>query len=89
MKERGSIVDDNILEYRPSKSVNNTPRFSADEITEQYWRVYESLYTMKAILRRTILNKRMLKHPFRTLFFFGTNMIYRKDIKRRVAPNIF
>ena len=89
MNERGSIVDHNILEYRPSKSVNNTPNFTADEVTEQYWRVYKELYTIKAILRRTIFNKRMLKHPFRTLFFFGINMIYRKDIKRKVAPNIF
>ena len=89
MNERGSIVDQNILEYRPSKSVNNTPHFTADEVTEQYWRVYKKLYTIGAILRRTIFNKRMLKHPFRTLFFFGINMIYRKDIKRKVAPNIF
>ena len=89
MNERGSIVDQNILEYRPSKSVNNTPHFTADEVTEQYWRVYKKLYTVGAILRRTIFNKRMLKHPFRTLFFFGINMIYRKDIKRKVAPNIF
>ena len=89
MNARGSIVDDNILEYCPSKSVNNTPNFSASEVTEQYWRVYKELYTIKAILKRTIFNKRMLKHPFRTIFFFGINMVYRGNIKRKVAPNIF
>ena len=89
MNERGSIVDDNFLEYSPSKSVNNTPNFTSSEITEQYWRVYKELYSMKNILRRTIFNKRMLKHPFRTLFFFGVNMVYRGNIKRKVAPNIF
>ena len=57
MNARGSIVDDNILEYCPSKSVNNTPNFSASEVTEQYWRVYKELYTIKAILKRTIFNK--------------------------------
>ena len=89
MNARGSIVDDNILEYCPSKSVNNTPHFSAEEITEQYWRVYKELYTIKAILKRTIFHKRMWKHPFRTIFFFGINMVYRGNIKRKVAPNIF
>ena len=89
LNKRGTIVDDNFLEYKPSKSVNNTPHFTASEVTEQYWRVYEELYKLKVILRRTIFNKRMLKHPFRTLFFFGVNIIYKRDIKRRVAPNIF
>ena len=89
LNERGTITDQNFFDYKPSKSVNNTPNFTANEITEQYWHVYEELYKIKVILKRTILNKRMLKHPFRTLFFFGVNMIYRKDIKRRVAPNIF
>lgn len=89
MNARGSIVDDNFLDYRPSKSVNNTPHFSADEVTEQYWRVYNELYTIKAILKRTLFNKRMLKHPLRTVFFFGVNMVYRGNIKRKIAPNIF
>lgn len=89
LNERGSVVDPDFLQYRPSKSVNNTPNFTADEVTEQYWRVYNELYTIKSILKRTLLNKRMLKRPFRTLFFFGINMIYRRDIKRKVAPNIF
>jgi len=89
MRKMGRIVDDNILEYRPSKSVLNTPHFTADEVTEQYWRVYNELYSIKNILKRTILNKRMLKHPARTLFFFGVNMVYRGNIKRKVAPNIF
>ena len=89
MTNAGRIVDDNILEYRPSKSVLNTPHFTADEVTEQYWRVYKELYSVKNILARTIFNKRMLKHPLRTLFFFGVNLVYRGNIKRKVAPNIF
>ena len=89
MRAQGRIADDNILEYRPSKSVLNTPHFTADQVTEQYWRVYKELYSIKNILKRTVLHKRMLKHPFRTLFFLGVNMVYRSNIKRKVAPNIF
>ncbi len=88
MNEAGRITDDNVLEYKPSKSVLNTPNMTADQVTEEYWKLYERLYSMRNILKRTIFNKRMLKRPGQTLFFFGVNMIYRAHIKRRVAPNI-
>lgn len=88
MHGAGRIADENVLEYKPSKSVLNTPNMTADQVTEQYWKLYERLYSMKNILRRTLFNKRFLRHPGRTLFFFGVNMIYRSHIKRRVAPNI-
>lgn len=88
MNEAGRITDDNVLEYKPSKSVLNTPNMTADQVTEEYWKLYERLYSMRNILKRTIFNKRMLKRPLQTLFFFGVNMIYRSHIKRRVAPNI-
>ena len=89
MNRAGRIVDENILEYCPSRSVLNTPHFTAEQVTEQYWRVYRELYSIPNILKRTVFNKRMLKHPFRTLFFFGINMVYRGNIKRKIAPNIF
>lgn len=88
MTAAGRIVDDNVFEYKPSKSVLNTPNMTADQVTEEYWKLYERLYSMRNILKRTIFNKRMLKRPGQTLFFFGVNMIYRAHIKRRVAPNI-
>ena len=89
MNEAGRVVDPDFLTYSPSKSVINTPHFTADQVTEQYWRVYRELYSIKNILLRTLLNKRMLTHPKRTLFFFGVNMVYRSNIKRKIAPNIF
>ena len=89
MQAQGRIVDQNILEYRPSKSVLDTPHFTADQVTEQYWRVYKELYSIPSILKRTLFHKRMLRHPLRTLFFFGVNMVYRSNIKRKIAPNIF
>ena len=88
MSQAGRIVDDNVFEYKPSKSVLNTPNMTAEQVTEEYWKLYERLYSMRNILKRTLFNKRMLKRPAQTLFFFGVNMIYRAHIKRRVAPNI-
>ncbi len=89
MAEEGRIVSYDVLKYKPSESVLNTPNMTAEQITDEYWKLYKRLYSMKNILRRTIFNKRMIKHPLRTLFFFGINMVYRSQIKRKVAPNIF
>jgi radical SAM superfamily enzyme YgiQ (UPF0313 family) len=87
-KENGSLADSDIFSYRPSNAVINTPNMTAAEVTAQYWRVYKKLYSIGAILKRTLFNKRMLKNPFRTAFFFMVNMVYRSQIKRKIAPNI-
>ena len=89
MTEAGRITDGNVLKYKPSQSVLNTPNMTAEQVTEEYWKLYKRLYSMKNILKRTVFNKRMLKHPARTLFFLGVNLVYRAQIKRKVAPNIF
>lgn len=88
MAAGGRLSSDEVLEYKPSVSVLNTPNMTAQQVTEQYWKLYERLYSVKNILRRTIFHKRMRKHPGRTLFFFMVNMVYRSQIKRRIAPNI-
>ena len=63
-------------------------RPKAAEVTECYWMVYEKLYTIPAILRRTVFHRRFLRHPGRTLFYLMVNLVYREQIKRKIAPNI-
>ena len=88
MKQAGKITDSDYFKYKPSVSVLNTPNLTAQEVTECYWEVYNQLYTIPAILKRTIFHKRFLKHPGRTLFYLMVNMVYRSQIKRKIAPNI-
>ena len=88
MKAKGKITDYDYLSYKPSVSVLNTPNLTAEEVTQCYWMVYEKLYTIPAILRRTVFHRRFLRHPGRTLFFLMVNLVYRSQIKRRIAPNI-
>lgn len=87
-KKEGKITDYDYFAYKPSISVLNTPHLTADEITECYWEVYEALYTIPTILKRTLFHKRFLRHPGRTLFYLMVNLVYRSQIKRRIAPNI-
>ncbi len=88
MKAAGKITDYDYFRYKPSISVLDTPHMTAAEVTAAYWQVYEELYTIPTILKRTVFHKRFLKHPSRTLFYLMVNMVYRSQIKRRIAPNI-
>jgi len=88
MKEKGKITDYDYFKYKPSISVLDTENLTADQVTKLYWEVYEKLYTIPAILKRTIFNKRILKRPKRTLFYLMVNLVYRSQIKKRIAPNI-
>jgi len=87
-KEKGVLAHDDLFSYRPSEAVINTPNMKAEQVTSEYWRVYNKLYTVWAILRRTIFSRRIFRHPKRTMFFFMVNMVYRSQIKRKIAPNI-
>lgn len=60
-----------------------------DELTQAYWELYSELFTIKSIIKRTILRKEMLKTPARCIFNMGVNLYYREQIKRRITPNIF
>ena len=88
LKEKNVITDDDVLKYRPSVSVINTPNMTASETTEMFWEIYNRLYSIPVILRRTLFNKRMLKRPGLTLFFLMVNMVYRSQIRRKISPNI-
>ncbi|MDY2880553.1 MAG: radical SAM protein [Candidatus Borkfalkiaceae bacterium] len=88
MKQAGRITDGDYLKYKPSVSVLDTPNLKAEEVTECYWMVYNKLYTIPSILRRTIFNRRFLKRPARTMFYLMVNLVYRSQIKRKIAPNI-
>lgn len=88
MYENQRIVEDNVFLYKPSKAVITHPHMTTDEITAVFWDIYNRLYTYGSILRRTVFNRRFLKHPRRGLFFLMVNLYYRYQIRRNISPNI-
>lgn len=82
------LVEPDPFRITPSRAVITHPNLSPEELTREYWRLYERVYTLGAILRRTLLHRRALRHPLRFLFFLMVNLVYRAQIRRRVAPNI-
>ena len=87
MKEN-RIVEKDIFTFSPSKAVINHPNMTTDEINEIFWEMYDKIYSIKNILKRTIFHKRFIKSPMRYLFYLYVNLFYRYQIKRRIAPII-
>lgn len=88
MCKANRIVESDIFKFSPSNAVISHPNMQTQEINEVYWELYNKVYTIINILKRTIFHKRFFRHPGRYLFFFMVNMYYRYQIKRKIAPNI-
>jgi radical SAM superfamily enzyme YgiQ (UPF0313 family) len=82
------LVSSNIENFSPSKAVIKTEHFGANELTVIYWKLYNEVYSIPKIIKRTLLHGRFFKSPLDYLFMFGVNMFYRYQIKRGVAPII-
>ena len=82
------IVEKNIFSFSPSRAVINHPHMTTDELNAIFWEIYDKLYSLKNIFKRTIFHRRFLKHPRRYIFFLYVNLFYRYQIKRRIAPII-
>ena len=88
LKDTGRITDPDVLSYTPSRAVIDTPNLTAAEVEALFWEIYHRVYTLPAILQRTVLHRRMRSRPGQTLFFLMVNLVYRSQIRRRISPNI-
>jgi radical SAM superfamily enzyme YgiQ (UPF0313 family) len=88
MCKANRIVEKDIYKFSPSNAVITHPHLTTAEINALYWEIYERVYTIPNILRRTLFNRRFLKNPKRYFFFLMVNLYYRSQIKRKIAPNI-
>ena len=88
VKDSPDLVNDDIYSYSPNKAVKNTQNLTTEDIDRLYWELYNEVYSIKNILKRTIFTKKFLKRPKQELFAFGVNMFYRYHIKHGIAPII-
>lgn len=88
MKEQDRIYNKDIYSYNSCEAVHIPKNMTPEELTKAYWDLYNDVYSMKSILKRTIFSKAMLKKPFNVIFYFFINIFYRKQIKNGIVPNI-
>ena len=89
IKEEGRLVNNDIYSYDGTSAVYRPKNMTPDELTQAYWELYSELFTIKSIIKRTILRKEMLRTPARCIFNMGVNLYYREQIKKSITPNIF
>jgi radical SAM superfamily enzyme YgiQ (UPF0313 family) len=88
MQREGRIVKTDIYAYNGSEAVHQPRHMSPEALTEAYWALYEAVFSLQSILKRSLLRREALKAPGRALFYLGVNLYYRRQIKRRITPNI-
>jgi radical SAM superfamily enzyme YgiQ (UPF0313 family) len=88
LTKEGRILTDDFTRYTGAECVHRPARLSADRTTELYWWLYDRLFSIPNILRRTLLHPSAWRQPLGYVFAFLVNLHYRKYIKRRVPPNI-
>jgi len=88
MKEQNRIYNENIYCYNGSAAVHIPKNMTSEELTEAYWDLYNEVFKIKSIVKRTILTKQIFTKPIDCLFYFFVNIYYRVQIKKGIVPNI-
>jgi len=89
MQAEGRMINDNIYAFDGTKAEHIPLNMTPDELTSAYWDLYESLFTLKSIIKRNILRRDFIKAPFKFLFYVVVNLYYRNNIRNGITPNIF
>lgn len=89
MKAEGRILSDNIYSFDGAKAEHMPKHMTPDELTENYWKLYREIYSIKSITKRNIFRKNFFEKPLDYLFYVIVNLFYRYQIKKGITPNIF
>ncbi|HWQ30143.1 MAG TPA: radical SAM protein, partial [Negativicutes bacterium] len=87
MKRENRICNDNIYSYNGTEAVHMPMKLSPEELTDAYWELYNRVFTLRSIVKRTILQSNFFRKPGMSLFYFFVNLYYKYQIKNRIPPN--
>lgn len=88
MKMQNRICNEDIYSYNGTEAVHIPKNMTPEELTESYWRLYNDVFSVGNILKRTILHKGFFKKPGNSLFYLAVNLYYKYQIKNKITPNI-
>jgi len=88
-KEQNRLLHEDYEKYTGTQCVHTIASIEKEELDQMYEWFMNKLFTFRSIFRRTIFNRDFFKNPFKYLFAFGVNLVYRKYVKQGEMPNIF
>jgi hypothetical protein len=83
----GRIFNHDLGDYNGGKCVFRPRNMSAETLQENYWKLYDRLYTYGAIAKRMQGVPRNLGLALRG-FILATNLHYRRHVAQRITPGI-
>lgn len=86
-EEQGRIFNHDLADYNGGKCVFRPVGMDANTLQENYWRLYEQLYSWSSIVRRMRGVPKGTEMSLRT-FILGTNIHYRGHVRERITPGI-
>jgi radical SAM superfamily enzyme YgiQ (UPF0313 family) len=88
MKSDNRICNENIYSYNGTEAVHMPLNMSPQELTAAYWELYNKVFSLKSIVKRTIFQNNFFKKPGIYLFYFFVNLYYKFQIVNKIPPNI-
>jgi len=88
LASENKISNRDIYSYNGTEAVHIPAKMTPEELTKAYWQLYNKVFSLRSIIKRTLINKNFLKKPLNHLFYFLVNLVYRHDIQKGIPPNI-
>lgn len=88
MQAQNRIYNNDIYSYNGCEAVHIPKNMTPEELTKAYWDLYNKVYSVRCIIKRTLLTSSVFRRPFQAFFYFFVNLFYRKQIKKGIVPNI-
>ena len=87
MEADNRLISDDLRKFSGGKVVFKPKNFGIEDLQENYWKLYEKLYTPMKIMKRLSGSPKYL-NPYMRAFLAGVNLHYRGHIKNRITPGI-
>jgi radical SAM superfamily enzyme YgiQ (UPF0313 family) len=82
------LLHEDYSRYTSTHCVFRPARMDPDELEAAYQWLIDRVYSLSSIVRRTIWNRNVLRHPLLYLYAFKVNLDYRRLVRRGEAPNV-
>lgn len=87
LESQNRIFNNDLGSYNGSKLVFYPKKLSQKSLEDNYWKMYEKVYSFPNIMRRYILT-RPKRSFFSNVFILAANFHYKKHIGQRIPPGI-
>lgn len=87
LRRDGRLVSDDFHRYSGGSVVYRPALLDPVQLQQEYWRLYESIFSWSGIWKRLRRNRASVE-PYLRAFLLGVNLHYRRHVHRRITPGI-